>query len=176
MLGLVPALLTLVTFPLVARGAFVVAGALLAVAAALRSHDRRSNGSSSAPPAGIVRSIGERYADAAPLLGLLIVWRGSAVGFAVASAALLGVELDAYVRAKAGALGLRLGDVALPVGRLAFLATAFVVGALVRVPAIRGVPSQAATAGLVAFGALALHYGAVRVAVEVKRALAMLAS
>ena len=161
--------LVLVTTPLAATGQLGWAGVLLIVASAFDAFDgivaRHRKLSSDAGE--MLDAVVDRYADAAPLVGLAIYYRHSAWLMSVPLAALVGSAAISYVRAKSEALRL-----SLPSGlmrrheRLTYLIGALVVGPLLPSPA--GVP---ATIVVVAVVAAVSNYAAASLTVAARVAL-----
>lgn len=171
------ALACLFAGPLAAGGRVGAAGVVLGLAAALRGTRRIPIVLPAPDVEQLLPSLAERYAEAAPLLGLLLAFRGQVVPTSVVALLMLGAVMDAFVRAKAGTLGLRLRDAALPVGRLVFLAGALVLGAILDLRAGATTwSSRPVTTVLLAFGAMMSHYGACKLALETRRWLRWLAA
>jgi CDP-diacylglycerol--glycerol-3-phosphate 3-phosphatidyltransferase len=95
--------LSLASLPLVATGRFGAAAAVIVVGAVLDALDgmvARESGAASARGA-VLDSCVDRLSDAAPLAGLAIFYRGSAIAMAVPIAAMVVSSLVSYARAKA---------------------------------------------------------------------------
>jgi len=139
--GVSPDTLTLISlvisglsFPLAAVGKLPAAGAALLFGAAFDALDgivARERGVAS--DAGeVLDAVVDRYADAAPLLGLAVFYRASVPALGLVLAALLGSMLVSYVRAKSEAM-----DLSLPGGlmrrheRIAYLTAGLLLGPLV---------------------------------------------
>lgn len=107
---LVSALVTGLSLPLAATGRLAAAGVALLVGAAFDAIDgvvARQQGVAS-PAGAMLDSFVDRYADAAPLVGLALFFRASALRLAVVLATLVGSMLVSYARARAEGLGLDL--------------------------------------------------------------------
>jgi len=139
--GVSPDTLTLISLvisglslPLAAVGKLPAAGAALLFGAAFDALDgivARERGVAS--DAGeVLDAVVDRYADAAPLLGLAVFYRASVPALGLVLAALLGSMLVSYVRAKSEAM-----DLSLPGGlmrrheRIAYLTAGLLLGPLV---------------------------------------------
>ena len=102
--------LTLASAPVAATGHFSTAGLLFLIGASFDALDgmvARETGAAKRSGA-ILDSVLDRYADAAPLIGLTIFYRFSVWQMIIPLAAMLGSELVSYVRAKAEAMRLNL--------------------------------------------------------------------
>jgi phosphatidylglycerophosphate synthase len=102
--------LTLAAGPIAASGHFSTAGLVFLIGAAFDALDGMV-----AREIGLVKRSGavldsvlDRYADAAPMIGLAVFYRFSIWQMLIPLAALLGSQLVSYVRAKAESMGLNL--------------------------------------------------------------------
>jgi CDP-diacylglycerol--glycerol-3-phosphate 3-phosphatidyltransferase len=140
--GVSPDTLTLVSLvisgaslPLAAFGKLPAAGAALLLGAAFDALDgivARERGIAS--DAGeVLDAVVDRYADAAPLLGLAVFYRASIPALVLVLVALLGSMLVSYVRAKSEAMGLSLpGGLMRRHERIAYLTAGLLLGPLLR--------------------------------------------
>jgi phosphatidylglycerophosphate synthase len=127
------------SLPFAAVGMLPAAGASLLFGAAFDALDgivARERGLSS--DAGeVLDAVVDRYADAAPLLGLAIYYRGSVPALVLVLFALLGSMLVSYVRAKSEAMGLSLpGGLMRRHERIAYLTAGLLLGPLLEMAAI----------------------------------------
>ena len=115
----------------------------------------------------VLDAIVDRYADAAPLVGLAIWFRGSVPALFVVLAALVGSMMVSYVRAKHEGKGLELpGWVMRRPERIAYVGAGLILGPLVglaRVPGLTGARIVLAFVGLV--GVLS-HVAALRLILQ----------
>ena len=144
--GVSPDTLTLISLvisgaslPFAALGMLPAAGASLLFGAAFDSLDgivARERGISS--DAGeVLDAVVDRYADAAPLLGLAIYYRASAPALLLVLFALLGSMLVSYVRAKSEAMGLSLpGGLMRRHERIAYLTAGLLLGPLLQMTSL----------------------------------------
>jgi CDP-diacylglycerol--glycerol-3-phosphate 3-phosphatidyltransferase len=121
------------SLPLAAVGKLPAAGAALLLGAAFDALDgivARELGVAS--DAGeVLDAVVDRYADAAPLLGLAIFYRASVPALALVLTALLGSMLVSYVRAKSEAMSLSLpGGLMRRHERIAYLTAGLLLGPL----------------------------------------------
>jgi CDP-diacylglycerol---glycerol-3-phosphate 3-phosphatidyltransferase len=135
-LTLLSLVVSLLSLPLAALGYLSWAGIALLTGAALDCFDgivARERGIAS-DSGEVLDAVVDRYADAAPLVGLAVYYRASPVALLVVLGALVGTELVSYVRAKSEAMGL-----SLPAGlmrrheRITYLTLGLVLGPLVAV-------------------------------------------
>lgn len=138
--GVSPDTLTLISLvisglslPLAAVGRLPAAGAALLLGAAFDALDgivARERGVAS-DSGEVLDAVVDRYADAAPLLGLAVFYRSSVPALVLVLIALLGSMLVSYVRAKSEAM-----DLSLPGGlmrrheRIAYLVAGLLLGPL----------------------------------------------
>jgi CDP-diacylglycerol---glycerol-3-phosphate 3-phosphatidyltransferase len=123
--------ISLASAPLAAVGRFRLAGLFVVAGAVLDALDgmvaRKREETSKAGE--LLDSVLDRYADAAPLIGLAVFYRTSVLAMLVPLAAWLGATMLSYIRAKAEGL-----DLELPSGamrrheRIVYLAVALVLG------------------------------------------------
>lgn len=154
-LTLTSLVLTLACLPFAALGQFALAGVLLLSGAAFDAFDgivaRERRMASEAGE--VLDAIVDRYADAAPLVGLAIFYRDSAWQMLVPLVALVGSMMVSYARAKAEALSIEL-----PSGlmrrheRIAYIAGALLIGPMlspwIPIPSVKE-PAILAVLGLV---------------------------
>jgi len=148
--GVSPDTLTLISLvisgaslPFAALGSLPAAGASLLFGAAFDALDgivARERGLSS--DAGeVLDAVVDRYADAAPLLGLAVYYRASTPALLLVLFALLGSMLVSYVRAKSEAMSLSLpGGLMRRHERIAYLTAGLLLGPLLQ---LTTVPVQA---------------------------------
>jgi CDP-diacylglycerol--glycerol-3-phosphate 3-phosphatidyltransferase len=154
--------LTATTVPLAAVGYFSWAALLLAAGAACDALDgivaRRQRSSSDSGE--VLDAVVDRYADAMPLAGLALYYRGNLAALSAILAALIGSMLVSYVRAKAEAL-----QVSLPGGsmrrheRVVYVGLALVLGPFLPIPWISA--RRPATVVIVAFVAISSNIAAI---------------
>ena len=161
--------------PAAASGWLALAGALFVAGAVLDALDgmvARANGSVSRA-GGMLDSVLDRYADAAPLIGLAVLYRFSAWQMLVPLIALLGSFLLSYIRAKAEALRLDLPSGAMRRHeRIVYIAAALVLGP--QMSALAGSPGgvlHPATLVLVGIVAVASNVAAIRLTIAARRRL-----
>lgn len=179
--GLSPDALTLtslvVTFaciPFAALGHFAAAAALLLVGSAFDAFDGMiARERRIASDAGeVLDAVVDRYADAAPLVGLAIFYRASAWQMAVPLVALVGSMMVSYARAKAEAM-----DVKLPPGlmrrheRIAYLSAALIVGPVLSPFVHVANVSEPVTLAIVAFVGVVANVAAVQLTKGARRRL-----
>jgi CDP-diacylglycerol---glycerol-3-phosphate 3-phosphatidyltransferase len=164
--------LSLASLPLIARSRLVEGGLCVALGGVLDVLDgmvARAAGRASAAGA-VLDSVTDRIADAAPFVGLALLYRGSAATLLVPLSALVASFLVSYARARAEVHGLRLPDGPMRRHeRIVYLVAALVVGPWVP-PAWPGVPYPGTLwgVGVVAAGAAV---GAVVLVVRIRAAL-----
>jgi CDP-diacylglycerol--glycerol-3-phosphate 3-phosphatidyltransferase len=144
--GVSPDTLTLISLivsglslPLAAYGKLPAAGAALLFGAAFDALDGIvARERSVASDAGeVLDAVVDRYADAAPLLGLAVFYRASVPALLLVLAALLGSMLVSYVRAKSEAMALSLpGGLMRRHERIAYLTAGLLVGPLLKLASI----------------------------------------
>ncbi|MET0793557.1 MAG: CDP-alcohol phosphatidyltransferase family protein, partial [Polyangiaceae bacterium] len=89
----------------------------------------------------VLDAVVDRYADAAPLLGLAIYYRESVPALSLVLAALLGSMLVSYVRAKSEAMSLSLpGGLMRRHERIAYLTVGLLIGPVLH---LASVPAEA---------------------------------
>jgi CDP-diacylglycerol---glycerol-3-phosphate 3-phosphatidyltransferase len=144
--GVSPDTLTLISLvisgaslPFAALGMLPAAGASLLFGAAFDSLDgivARERGLSS-DSGEVLDAVVDRYADAAPLLGLAIYYRASVPALLLVLFALLGSMLVSYVRAKSEAMSLSLpGGLMRRHERIAYLTAGLLLGPLLQMTSI----------------------------------------
>jgi len=123
------------SLPFAALGMLPAAGASLLFGAAFDALDgivARERGLSS-DSGEVLDAVVDRYADAAPLLGLAVYYRGSVPALLLVLFALLGSMLVSYVRAKSEAMGLSLpGGLMRRHERIAYLTAGLLLGPLLQ--------------------------------------------
>src|SRR4051812_7550370 len=144
--GIAPDTLTLISLvisglslPLAALGMLPAAGACLLFGAAFDALDgivARERGLAS--DAGeVLDAVVDRYADAAPLLGLAVYYRASVPVLLMVLAALMGSMLVSYVRAKSEAMSLALpGGLMRRHERIAYLTVGLLLGPVLHLDSI----------------------------------------
>jgi len=130
-LTLISLLISSASLPFAAMGRLPAAGACLLFGAAFDALDgivARERGVSS--DAGeVLDAVVDRYADAAPLVGLALYYRASLPALLLVLFALLGSMLVSYVRAKSEAMGLSLpGGLMRRHERIAYLTAGLLLG------------------------------------------------
>jgi CDP-diacylglycerol--glycerol-3-phosphate 3-phosphatidyltransferase len=161
--------ITTASAPLAASGHHLLAGCVFLFGAAFDALDgivARARGLAS--PAGeVLDAIVDRYADAAPLIGLAIYFRHSALSLFIVLATLLGSMMVSYVRAKHEAMGLVLpGWVMRRPERIAYLGGGLVLGPLVALLQLPGVTAARVVLGFVALVGVLSHVAAVRLILQ----------
>jgi len=158
--------ITLASAPIAATGHFSTAGLVFLIGGAFDALDgmvARETGKSSRSGA-ILDSVLDRFADAAPLAGLVVFYRFSIWQMLIPLVALVGGQLISYVRAKAEGLGLDL-----PSGlmrrheRIAYICTALILAPMLS--PILGSPGGAvhpATLTLLALVAITSMFASLR--------------
>jgi CDP-diacylglycerol--glycerol-3-phosphate 3-phosphatidyltransferase len=121
----------------------------------------------------VLDAVVDRYCDAAPLIGLVMFYRGSLVLMSVPLFAMVGSMMVSYVRAKAEAMDVKLPPTLMRRHeRIAYLAVALVAG-----PAIStylGKPwgiENVATLAIVGFVAIFSNYAAMKLTIALRKAL-----
>ncbi|HET7545254.1 MAG TPA: CDP-alcohol phosphatidyltransferase family protein [Polyangiaceae bacterium] len=142
-LTLISLLISAASLPLAAIGRLPAAGACLLFGSAFDALDgivARERGLSS--DAGeVLDAVVDRYADAAPLLGLAIFYRASLPALLVVLFALLGSLLVSYVRAKSEAMSLSLpGGLMRRHERIAYLTAGLLLGPVLPSAQIASLP------------------------------------
>ncbi len=121
------------SLPLAAFGMLPAAGAALLFGAAFDALDgivARERGVAS-DSGEVLDAVVDRYADAAPLMGLAVYYRASVPALVLVLAALLGSMLVSYVRAKSEAMSLSLpGGLMRRHERIAYLTAGLLLGPL----------------------------------------------
>lgn len=140
--GISPDALTLISLvisgaslPLSALGLLPAAGGALLLGAAFDAFDgivARERGVAS-DSGEVLDAVVDRYADAAPLLGLAVFYRSSVPALLLVMAALMGSMLVSYVRAKSEAMSLSLaGGLMRRHERIGYLTVGLLVGPLLQ--------------------------------------------
>jgi CDP-diacylglycerol--glycerol-3-phosphate 3-phosphatidyltransferase len=176
-LTLISLVVSAASLPLAAFGRLPAAGAALLCGAAFDAFDgivARERGLAS--DAGeVLDAVVDRYADAAPLLGLAIFYRSSLAALLLVLTALLGSMLVSYVRAKSEAMSLSLpGGLMRRHERIAYLTAGLLLGPLlslaaVELPAPLTLLSVAVVAVVSNIAAVSLTRAARRALVELGR-------
>lgn len=126
-------LVSAVSMPVAASGHFCTAGLLVLVGAVFDALDgmvARETGTSSRSGA-VLDSVLDRYADAAPMVGLVMFYRFSNWQMLVPLGALVGAQLVSYVRAKSESMGLHLPSTLMRRHeRIAYVAAALIIAPL----------------------------------------------
>jgi CDP-diacylglycerol---glycerol-3-phosphate 3-phosphatidyltransferase len=142
-LTLISLVISALSLPLAAVGKLPGAGAALLLGAAFDALDgivARERGVAS-DSGEVLDAVVDRYADAAPLLGLAIFYRASVPALTLVLTALLGSMLVSYVRAKSEAMSLSLpGGLMRRHERIAYLTAGLLVGPLLK---LASVPAEA---------------------------------
>jgi CDP-diacylglycerol--glycerol-3-phosphate 3-phosphatidyltransferase len=144
--GISPDALTLISLfisgaslPLAALGLLPAAGAALLFGAAFDALDgivAREQGVAS-DSGEVLDAVVDRYADAAPLLGLAVFYRASVPVLVLVLVALLGSMLVSYVRAKSEAMSLSLpGGLMRRHERIAYLTAGLLLGPLLHLASV----------------------------------------
>lgn len=173
-LSITSLVLTLACVPFAALGSFIPAGALLLTGAAFDAFDgivaRERRIASDAGE--FLDAVVDRYADAAPLVGLAIFYRQSPWQMAVPLVALVGSMMVSYTRAKAEAM-----DQDLPPGlmrrheRIAYIAAALLVGPMLTPWAPLSSIPEPFTLALVLFVGIVSNIAAWKLTREARRRL-----
>jgi CDP-diacylglycerol--glycerol-3-phosphate 3-phosphatidyltransferase len=166
--------ITIASAPLAATGYHLLAGCVFLFGAAFDALDgivARARGLAS--PAGeVLDAIVDRYADAAPLIGLAIYYRASAPALIIVLLTLLGSMMVSYVRAKHEGMGLALpGWVMRRPERIVYLGAGLLFGPLVGLAGVPGVTSSRVVLAFVALVGALSHVAAVRLIVQGRSAL-----
>jgi len=165
--------LSVTTVPLAATGHFDWAALSLALGSACDALDgivarRRQISSDSGE---VFDAVVDRYADAMPLLGLAVYYRGSVIVLLVVLAAMLGSGLVSYVRAKAESMQLSLpGGLMRRHERLVYIGVALALGPYLRVPQLS--IDRPFTVALIAVVAVVSNIAAARLTRQTRMLLA----
>ena len=162
-------LITMGSLPLSATGHHLFAGCVFVFGAAFDALDgivARARGM--ACQAGeVLDAVVDRYADAAPLIGLAIYFRGDIWSLLIVVLALFGSMMVSYVRAKHEAIGVRLpGWVMRRAERIAYIAAGLILGPLVERFGIRGLTSDRVILGFVGLVAIVSQLAAARLMLQ----------
>jgi CDP-diacylglycerol--glycerol-3-phosphate 3-phosphatidyltransferase len=168
-LTLTSLVITVASAPLAATGYHLLAGCVFLFGAIFDALDgivARARGLAS--PAGeVLDAIVDRYADAAPLIGLAIFFRASALSLFVVLATLLGSMMVSYVRAKHEAKGLQLpGWVMRRPERIAYLGAGLILGPLVGMAGLPGITAPRVVLAFVGLVGALSHVAAVRLILQ----------
>lgn len=138
-LTLISLVISVASLPFAALGRLPAAGAALLFGAAFDALDgivARERGVAS-DSGEVLDAVVDRYADAAPFLGLAIFYRTSVPALVLVLTALLGSMLVSYVRAKSEAMGLSLpGGLMRRHERIAYLTAGLLVGPLLHLASV----------------------------------------
>jgi CDP-diacylglycerol--glycerol-3-phosphate 3-phosphatidyltransferase len=173
-LTLTSLLITLTSAPLAAAGYHLLAGCVFLFGAAFDALDgivARARGLASEAGEAL-DAIVDRYADAAPLIGLAIYFRDSVWALLLVLITLLGSMMVSYVRAKHEAIGLRLpGWVMRRQERIAYLGAGLIVGPLVGLVHLPGVTAARVVLAFVGLVGVLSHVAALRLILQGRAAL-----
>jgi CDP-diacylglycerol--glycerol-3-phosphate 3-phosphatidyltransferase len=163
------------SIPLAATGHHLVAGCVFLFGAAFDALDgivARARGL--ACQAGeVLDAIVDRYADAAPLIGLAIYFRQSTWSLLVVLLALLGSMMVPYVRAKHEAIGVELpGWLMRRPERVAYLGAGLIGGPLIGLLGIPGISADRVVLAFVALVGTLSHLAAARLTLQGRAQLA----
>jgi CDP-diacylglycerol--glycerol-3-phosphate 3-phosphatidyltransferase len=164
-----------VSIPLAATGHHLVAGCVFLFGAAFDALDgivARARGL--ACQAGeVLDAIVDRYADAAPLIGLAIYFRQSTWSLLVVLLALLGSMMVPYVRAKHEAIGVELpGWLMRRPERVAYLGAGLICGPLIGLLGVPGISGDRVVLAFVALVGTLSHLAAARLVLQGRAQLA----
>src|SRR6266545_1617943 len=172
-LTLTSLLVTSVSLPLAATGHHLLAGCVFVVGATFDALDgivARARGLASR--AGeVLDAVVDRYADAAPLIGLAIYFRHSVGALLLTMLALLGSAMVSYVRAKHEAIGVELpGWVMRRPECVAYVGAGLVLGPLIGLLEIPEVSSERVILVFVGIVAILSHLAAVKLTLQGREA------
>jgi CDP-diacylglycerol--glycerol-3-phosphate 3-phosphatidyltransferase len=167
--------LTLGCIPLAATGELALAGVMLIVGSIFDAFDgivaRERKIASDAGE--VLDAVVDRYADAAPLIGLCIYYRGSIWQMSIPLFAIVGSMMVSYVRAKAESMQIDLPPTLMRRHeRIAYLCVSLILG-----PAVSsyiGTPGGAenvATLAVVAFIGVVANYAAIKMTIQTRARL-----
>jgi CDP-diacylglycerol--glycerol-3-phosphate 3-phosphatidyltransferase len=161
--------ITLVSLPLAAMGYHLLAGCVFLFGAAFDALDgivARARGMAS-PAGAALDAVIDRYADAAPLVGLALYFRESIVTLCVVLSAVVGSMMVSYVRAKHEAMGVDLPSwIMRRPERIAYLGAGLILGPLVGLLQSPALTSDRIVIGFVALIAVLSHVAAIKLIVE----------
>jgi len=166
--------ITAASAPLAATGHHLLAGCVFVFGAAFDALDgivARARGLAS--KAGeVLDAIVDRYADAAPLIGLAIFFRTSAWTLFAVLAALIGSMMVSYVRAKHEAIGMKLpGWVMRRPERVAYLGGGLILGPLFALAGVPGLTAERVILATVELVAVLSNVAALRLVLQGRAAL-----
>jgi len=168
-LTLTSLVITLASLPLAAAGYHLLAGCVFLFGAAFDALDgivARARGMAS-PAGAALDAIVDRYADAAPLIGLAVHFRGSAFSLLLVLLAMVGSMMVSYVRAKYEAVGLDLpGWLMRRPERIAYLGAGLILGPLIGLAEIPGVTADRVVLGFVALIGVLSHVAAAKLTLQ----------
>jgi CDP-diacylglycerol--glycerol-3-phosphate 3-phosphatidyltransferase len=161
--------ITMGSMPLAATGHHLLAGCVFLFGAAFDALDgivARARGL--ACEAGeVLDAIVDRYADAAPLIGLAIYFRESGWSLFIVLVALVGAMMVSYVRAKHEAIGVQLpGWLMRRPERIAYLGAGLILGPMVGLLEIPGVSSARVVLGFVLLVGVLSHLAAAKLVLQ----------
>jgi CDP-diacylglycerol--glycerol-3-phosphate 3-phosphatidyltransferase len=161
--------ITLASLPLAAFGFHLLAGCVFLFGAAFDALDgivARARGMASAAGAAL-DAITDRYADAAPLIGLALYFRESAWALSIVLAAIIGSMMVSYVRAKHEGMGLDLpGWIMRRAERIAYLGAGLIFGPLVGLVHLPGITADRVILGFVGLIAILSNVAATKLTLE----------
>ena len=161
--------ITLASLPLAAFGYHLLAGCVFLLGAAFDALDGIvARARNMASPAGaVLDAIVDRYADAAPLIGLALYFRHSVWSLSLVLAALIGSMMVSYVRAKHEGQGLELpGWIMRRPERIAYLCAGLILGPLIGLASLPGVTADRVILGFVGLIALLSNTAATRLTLQ----------
>jgi CDP-diacylglycerol---glycerol-3-phosphate 3-phosphatidyltransferase len=168
-LTLTSLVITLASLPLAACGYHLLAGCVFLFGAAFDALDgivARARGLAS-PAGAVLDAIVDRYADAAPLLGLALYFRHSVWALSLVLAAIVGSMMVSYVRAKHEGLGLELpGWIMRRAERIAYLSAGLILGPLIGLAEVPGVTGDHVILGFVGLIAFLSNAAATRLTLQ----------
>jgi CDP-diacylglycerol--glycerol-3-phosphate 3-phosphatidyltransferase len=174
-LTLTSLVITAASLPLAANGRHLLAGIVFLFGAAFDALDgivARARGLAS-KSGEVLDAIVDRYADAAPLIGLAIYFRTSAWALALVLATIVGSMMVSYVRAKHEAVGVQLpGWLMRRPERIAYIGAGLVLGPLIGLAEIPGITAQRVILACLALVGLLSHVAAVRLLLQGRAELA----
>jgi CDP-diacylglycerol--glycerol-3-phosphate 3-phosphatidyltransferase len=161
--------ITLASLPLAAFGFHLLAGCVFLFGASFDALDgivARARGMAS-PAGAALDAITDRYADAAPLVGLALYYRQSMLALSLLLAAIIGSMMVSYVRAKHEAQGLDLPSwIMRRAERIVYLGAGLILGPLVARAELPGVTADRVVLGFVALIAVLSNVAAVKLTLE----------
>jgi CDP-diacylglycerol--glycerol-3-phosphate 3-phosphatidyltransferase len=160
---------TLASLPLAALGYHLLAGCVFLFGAAFDALDgivARARGMAS-PAGAVLDAIVDRYADAAPLIGLALYFRHSVWTLSLVLSAIIGSMMVSYVRAKHEGFGLDLpGWIMRRAERIAYLSAGLILGPLIGLANLPGVTAERVVLGFVGLIAVLSNAAATRLTLQ----------